>query len=40
MLTVYKYDTPTELKQENKIDKLRELMCKLYDVGVVEARIE
>ena len=40
MLTVYKYDTPTELKQQNKSDKLRELMCKLYDVGVVEARIE
>jgi len=40
MLTVYKFDTPNELKQWNKIDKLRLLMGKLYDVSEVDSRIE
>jgi len=40
MLTVYKFDTPNELKQWGKTDKLRLLMGKLYDVSEVDSRIE
>lgn len=40
LLTVYNYDSPVELKSRKQYQKLRELMNKMYDESVVEARIK
>ena len=39
MLTVFNYDSPSELKDRGEDKKLRELMGKIYHSSQVEARI-
>lgn len=40
MLTVFKFTSPVELKKNKQMDILHNLMSKMYDADLVEARIE
>jgi len=39
MLTVFRFDTPHELKHRGEEKELRKVMAKIYDEGEIEARI-
>lgn len=40
LLTCFKFESPVELKKAKKMDVLHNLMSKMYEVDLVEARIE